>query len=90
MIKGKELKEQVKEELDKGLDVENAVYKVARFNLFSLNLNLRDWDTVYQVVQATQYYAQEVHPEFLTKEKVTDRVSNRIWGELRHDSNLYG
>lgn len=82
MIKGKNIEKSLKEKLAKGYTLEKAIFEVAKEKLLSLLPSQRDWETIAKVVNACQYYAHEIHPEFRTSREVSEEIKGRIWRYL--------
>lgn len=82
MIKGQNIKKSLQDKLSKGYPLEAAIFEVAKEQLLSLLHSQRDWETVSTVINACHYYAQEIHPEFLTDRKTAEEIKARIWKEL--------
>jgi len=80
MIEGKDIKQRVLELLSIGSELEDVLYTVTQENVRShLPPHLQgDPEAVGEVLSGVQYFAREVHPEFISGAKVSDLVLLRL------------
>lgn len=82
MIRGKSIKQSLQKKLINGLDLEKAIFAVVKEQLELLNPSQQDWETVGHVVNACQYYAYDLHPEFFIDRKIIEDLKSQIWREV--------
>ena len=79
MIKGFKVKESIQALLSAGVDLEEALYRVAQENIGLLPDFLKeDPQEISTVLNGVMYFAAEVHPEFLCGHEVHDLVLLRL------------
>ena len=81
-IKGQNIKKDVRTVLECGVPIQKAVKHAAKKSMGRLTAYEADEETLEMVVSAVQYYAQEVHPEFLTNADLTDQICWELRREL--------
>lgn len=79
MIIGSEVKARVHELLAEGRSLEQVLYQVTQENLVHLPEHLKeDPQEVSTVLSAVQFFAHEVHPEFISGAALHDLVLLRL------------
>ena len=78
-ITGEVIAEQVNSLLAKNQNLEQVLYEVTKNNIQYLPHHLKDDpQEISRILSAAQFYAQEVHPEFISGYKLHDLVLLRL------------